>query len=53
MLSRVFELMTFCREIGQGRLLALKLFIGLYAMALTFKLQDLYIKVIINNFQFS
>lgn len=43
--------MTFCREIGQGLLLALKLLIGLYAITLTFKLQDLYIKVI-NNFQF-
>lgn len=51
MLSRIFELMTFCLEIGQGQLLASKLFMGLIAMVLTYKLQDLYIKVSINNFQ--
>lgn len=52
MLSRIFELMTFCREIGQGQLLSLKLFMGLNAMVLTYKLQDLYIKVSSNNFQY-
>lgn len=44
--------MTFCREIGQGQLLSLKLFMGLNAMVLTYKLQDLYIKVSSNNFQY-
>ena len=40
MLSRIFELMTFCREIGQGQLLASKIVMGLNAMVLTYKLQD-------------